>query len=786
MMRQPLRHLCVLGLVIAVGCVGLAPVASAAGTATLQGTVTTTGGAPVAGATVAVFSTVFGNLLGQGPTDGVGHYAVAGLPAGQVRVQFVATGFPTQWNGGAPSFKTAANVTAVAGTSVTRDQVLAHAGSIDATITTANGTPLSGMVAVASPATVGEVLTGTSSSPSGQLALSLPASTYKVLVYDPAISSGSGYLPQFDSASVFSTIPGIDAAFAAATPIVVAEGATVPRSFILTTPNCTPSQYFPSANLSGQDLAGTDLSGCNLAGADLRNANLTSADLTGARLTGADLRGASVGLVSWAGAICPDGSSADANGSTCFGHLGASTTLTVDSSLDQPDLQPGDGLCWSATGACTLRAAIQEANASVADTIDLAPTTYTLTVAGRGDDAAATGDLDITADLTIHGHGATINAAHIDRVVQVMAAATANVSSLTITGGTSTSGTNGTDGGNFFRDPGTPGGPGTSGEDGGGVHNAGALTLTDVSVTGNVTGAGGNGGYGGGEGFVDGNPVHAGGGGTGGDGGRGGGIYNTGTLTLASSTLSGNLNGAGGVGGPGGDVWISMPSGWWSVGGQGGRGGTGGQGGGLFSTGTVSLTNATIGANKTGAFGAAGAGGRGRSAWLGSCEPEFSCWYASNGPAGQPGKSGSGGGIAIDGGIATVTASTITRNIVAVFGSGTGIAVLSGATTIQSSIVANQVIGKDCKGVVTSGGFNLESTTSCAFVAAGDLQNTSANLGPLAANGGPTQTYLPSIGSAAIGAIALGVNGCGTTLSSDQRGVGRPQGSGCDIGAVEQ
>jgi CSLREA domain-containing protein len=37
--------------------------------------------------------------------------------------------------------------------------------------------------------------------------------------------------------------------------------------------------------------------------------------------------------------------------------------LTVDSTADTPDANPGDGFCADATGACTLRAAIQEANA---------------------------------------------------------------------------------------------------------------------------------------------------------------------------------------------------------------------------------------------------------------------------------------------------------------------------------------------------------------------------------------------------------------------------------------
>jgi len=46
-------------------------------------------------------------------------------------------------------------------------------------------------------------------------------------------------------------------------------------------------------------------------------------------------------------------------------------------------------------------------------------------------------------------------------------------------------------------------------------------------------------------------------------------------------------------------------------------------------------------------------------------------------------------------------------------------------------------------------------------------------------------TMLASPNSAVIDKIPPGTNGCGTTVTTDQRGVSRPQGMGCDIGAVE-
>src|SRR5687768_17186431 len=70
--------------------------------------------------------------------------------------------------------------------------------------------------------------------------------------------------------------------------------------------------------------------------------------------------------------------------------------FTVNSPIDAADASPGDGVCASSAGACTLRAAIQEANTTpTADTITLPSGTFALTIGGRGEDAAATGDLDI-------------------------------------------------------------------------------------------------------------------------------------------------------------------------------------------------------------------------------------------------------------------------------------------------------------------------------------------------------------------------------------------------------
>src|SRR5215470_16698607 len=83
-------------------------------------------------------------------------------------------------------------------------------------------------------------------------------------------------------------------------------------------------------------------------------------------------------------------------------------TFTVNARDDRIDTNPGDGHCDADPATpgdqCTLRAAVQEANASPgADTIMLPAGTYRLTLAGALEDAAATGDLDLFGDVTIIG-----------------------------------------------------------------------------------------------------------------------------------------------------------------------------------------------------------------------------------------------------------------------------------------------------------------------------------------------------------------------------------------------
>src|SRR5262249_9801641 len=79
-------------------------------------------------------------------------------------------------------------------------------------------------------------------------------------------------------------------------------------------------------------------------------------------------------------------------------------TLTVNTTLDTVDVTPGDGLARDNSGNTSLRAAVMEANALAgADTIILPPGTYFLARAGANENAGATGDLDVTDNLTVQG-----------------------------------------------------------------------------------------------------------------------------------------------------------------------------------------------------------------------------------------------------------------------------------------------------------------------------------------------------------------------------------------------
>lgn len=207
--------------------------------------------------------------------------------------------------------------------------------------------------------------------------------------------------------------------------------------------------------------------------------------------------------------------------------------------------------------------------------------------------------------------------------------------------------------------------------------------------------------------------------------GRGGaGVYNDtgGTLTINTSTLT--ENSAGGVGANGGAVW---------------------------NKGTMTVTNSTISGNQL---------------------------------------TGSGGGIYNDGAGATLNLNnaTVAFNS-ASSGDGGGIANNLGTVNISNTILSNNSassVNKDCFGTFVSGGHNVvQNVTGCiGFNGTGDL-NMNPLLGPLQNNGGLTFTHALQTTPTPSPAIDAGDPTLGVCEDTDQRGLSRPQGAACDIGAFE-
>ncbi|MDJ0841684.1 MAG: right-handed parallel beta-helix repeat-containing protein [Acidobacteriota bacterium] len=121
---------------------------------------------------------------------------------------------------------------------------------------------------------------------------------------------------------------------------------------------------------------------------------------------------------------------------------------------------------------------------------------------------------------------------------------------------------------------------------------------------------------------------------------------------------------------------------------------------------------------------------------------------------------------------------TMSMNHVTMSGNTLGIDVKS-ALVVHNSIVAGNGTDMVVNGgsVFTDGKPNLCGDGTCPDFS---IPNGNPNLGPLTDNGGVTPTQVPEPGSDALDAYTGG--GC---LPMDQRGMARPQGDGCDLGAVE-
>jgi hypothetical protein len=165
--------------------------------------------------------------------------------------------------------------------------------------------------------------------------------------------------------------------------------------------------------------------------------------------------------------------------------------------------------------------------------------------------------------------------------------------------------------------------------------------------------------------------------------------------------------------------------------------------------------------------------------------------------------SGYGGGLYLTGATAKLNNVTMARNFAdndgSGYGEGGGISVYNSSAILSNSVLSRNRTGSPggtsheedlyCNlSTVTSNGFNIvEAPGAC--VTSGAFSLASAYLDDFASNGGRTVTQVP-ISAALSGAFDAGdPNGCvtplGAPLLTDQRGVKRPIGARCDLGAVE-
>ena len=380
------------------------------------------------------------------------------------------------------------------------------------------------------------------------------------------------------------------------------------------------------------------------------------------------------------------------------------SAFTVTTTDDVADTTPFDGVCAGA-GGCSLRAAIQQANACAGiDTIALPAGTYRLAVAGIDEDAGATGDLDVRGDVVVTGAGSAqtiIDGDGVDRVLHVVSG-NATLVGVTVRGGRN-------------RGPSGGGTPAGIAVHGGGIYNAGTLTLESCDVRNNTLAV---------------------------IGAFGAGIYSTGgTVLLDRVTVDSNTGAVfgGGVYAGGGTITIRDSA---------ISRNTAGLGAGLrLASATALLENATITGNA-----------------------------ASN----------EGGGIALTAGSTTLANVTVAGNS-ATKGSG-GIALTSADVVIRNSLLAGNT-PDECRGSLLSLGSNLvENGAGCTLAgsATGNLIGVAPLLGPLQFNGGETWTHALLPGSPALDSGNPAPGGDGACAAVDQRGVTRPQGARCDIGAFER
>jgi CSLREA domain-containing protein len=445
------------------------------------------------------------------------------------------------------------------------------------------------------------------------------------------------------------------------------------------------------------------------------------------------------------------------------------TTFTVVTTTDAPHAAPLDGTCTSTLpgGTCTLRAAIQAANllGDGPHTINLSTAgTYELTVVGPNEDESATGDLDISGtSVTIantSGGRVGIDGNHTDRVFAIGRRGPAQVTfdGVTIENGL-IEGTPGplTVGGGVDIAPGSAGtfnhvifSGNRSAFAGGAVANAGLATLNDVTISGNTA-------------------VFS------------GGFGNLGAATLTDVVFSGNFGffSTGALGNLGLATLTDVLVAWNAAGYLDGGIGNGDKA-------SIALTNVTISHNKAAVNGGMGTLGRATLTNVtisGNTASDFSPAFGNLGTAtltnvtisGNVGGGEVGGiasGLPLQGRLRPVT------NVLALL----GVTIPEPGPTLLRNTIVDSPQPTACAVPIGSAGSNLESPfNTCGFsTLLGDVVGRNARLGPLASNGGFAPTHALLSRSPAIDAARS------RCPSTDERGVARPQGRRCDIGAFER
>jgi hypothetical protein len=415
---------------------------------------------------------------------------------------------------------------------------------------------------------------------------------------------------------------------------------------------------------------------------------------------------------------------------------------------------------------------------------------------------------------------------HQSRVVDIGGGATVTIAGLTLINGNLGTGTQAGagiyNGGTLTLTNATVSGN-TTGFDcqGGGIYNRGTLTLNNATVSGNTTGfyCQGGGIYNRGTLTLNNATVS----GNNSPGSYGGGIYNNGTLVLTNAAVMDNSV-AGGAGNGGGGIYnaggLTLNNS--TVSGN----GTEFNGGGILNFGTLTLNNSTVSRNNTGGgidnfsgtltlTNSTVSGNSG-----GGIDNSFSGTLMNNSTV----SGNSGGGIDNFIGTLTLTNSTVSGNTAGgrqsagginndTYGNynatvlllnstiadntvsssdrtatqiysgrlstGTGQATIQLRNTIMSGDGPRPNLFADSGGTFVSQGYNLSSDDGGGFLTGtGDLTNTDPLLGPLQANGGPTQTMALLPGSPALNAGDPNQLG-----STDQRGVVRS--GGVNIGAYQ-